>query len=73
VALVAEQRDRIAAAALVLRYSSGERVGPAYRGTGEIRWLLFWPVGPASSNPYWTDATQAAETLITACIRKARG
>jgi GNAT superfamily N-acetyltransferase len=70
VTLAAEQRDRIAAAAHLLRYASDERVGPAYRGIGEIRWLLFWPEAPASSNPYWTDATQAAETLIAACIRQ---
>ncbi len=68
VTLVAEQRDRIAAAALVLRYSSDGRVSPSYRGIGDIRWLLFWPEAPASGNPYWTDATEAAEKLIAACI-----
>jgi GNAT superfamily N-acetyltransferase len=68
VTLVAEQRDRIAAAALLLRYSSDARVGPTYRGIGDIRWLLFWPEAPASGNPYWTDATQAAQMLIAACI-----
>jgi GNAT superfamily N-acetyltransferase len=68
VTLVAEQRDRIAAAALLLRYSSDARVGPTYRGIGDIRWLLFWPEAPDSGNPYWTDATEAAEMLIAACI-----
>ena len=68
VTLVAVQRDRIAAAALVLRYSSDGRVSPSYRGIGDIRWLLFWPEAPASGNPYWTDATEAAEKLIAACI-----
>ena len=70
VTLVAEQRDRVAAAALVLRYSSDGRVSPSYRGIGDIRWLLFWPEAPASGNPYWTDATEAAEKLIAACIRQ---
>ncbi len=67
VTLVAEQRGRIAAAAHLLRYSSDPGVSPSYRGTGDIRWLLFWPQAPAGGNPYWTDATAAAEKLIAAC------
>lgn len=70
VTLVAEQRERIAAAAHLLRYAADDRVGPTYRGTGDIRWLLFWPEAPASGDPYWTDATEAAEKLIAACIRQ---
>jgi GNAT superfamily N-acetyltransferase len=65
--LVAEQRDRVAAAAHLLRYYPDERAGKAYRGSGEIRWLVFWPEAPAG-NPYWPDATEAAEKLIAACI-----
>jgi GNAT superfamily N-acetyltransferase len=70
VTLVAEQHDRVAAAALLLRYSGAERVSPAYRDIGEIRWLLFWPHGPVSDNPYWSDATQAADMLMAACVRQ---
>jgi GNAT superfamily N-acetyltransferase len=66
--LVAEQNNRIAAAAHLLRYRSDEDVSVAYRGGGEIRWLLFWPEGPVSSNPCWTEGTQAANELIAACI-----
>jgi GNAT superfamily N-acetyltransferase len=66
--LVAEQNNRIAAAAHLLRYRSDEDVSVAYRGGGEIRWLLFWPEGPVSSNPFWTAGTQAASELIAACI-----
>src|SRR3982074_3826440 len=51
--LVAERRARIAAAAPLPRYAADDRVSPAYRGSGEIHWLLFWPEAPASSNPYW--------------------
>jgi GNAT superfamily N-acetyltransferase len=40
------------------------------RNTGEIRWLLFWPEVPAGNNPYWTDATPAAQELIAACLRQ---
>jgi GNAT superfamily N-acetyltransferase len=66
--LVAEQLGRITAAAHVLRYGDDDRVGPAYRGAGEIRWFLFWPEGPRSSNPWWTAGTQAAAQLIDACV-----
>ena len=67
--LIAEQRDRVAAAAHLQRFGTDERVGPGYRGAGGIRWLLFWPEAPAG-NPYWTDATEAAEKLIAACLRQ---
>lgn len=69
VTLVAEQRDRIAAAAHVLRYAADERVAPGYANGAVIRWLLFWPAAPAG-NPRWQDATEAAERLIAACIRQ---
>jgi GNAT superfamily N-acetyltransferase len=68
VTLVAEQNSRIAAAAHLLRYGTGQDVGPAYRGGGEIRWLVFWPEGPRLGNPWWTDGTLAATELIGACI-----
>jgi hypothetical protein len=67
--LVAEQRDRVVAAAHLLRYYADERAGTAYRGAGEIQWLLYWPAAPAR-NPWWLDARKAAETLIAACIRQ---
>ncbi|HEY7143090.1 MAG TPA: GNAT family N-acetyltransferase [Streptosporangiaceae bacterium] len=67
--LVAEQQDRVAAAAHLVRYYPDERAGKAYRGSGEIRWLLFWPEAPAG-NPYWPDATEAAQRLIAACTRQ---
>ena len=65
--LVAEQADRVAAAAHLLRYYADERAGTGYRGSGEIHWLVFWPEAPAG-NPYWPDATQAAQELIAGCI-----
>ena len=67
VTLVAEQRNRVVAAAHLLRYYGDERAGAGYRGSGDIRWLVFWPEAPAG-NPYWPDATDAAEALIAACI-----
>jgi GNAT superfamily N-acetyltransferase len=67
VTLVAEQADRVAAAAHLLRYFPDERAGQAARNTGEINWLLFWPEAP-EGNRYWPDATPAAEALMTACI-----
>ena len=67
--LVAQQHDRVVAAAHLHRYHAGERASNFYRGMGEIQWLLFWPEAPAG-NPYWTDATEAAEKLIAACLRQ---
>jgi GNAT superfamily N-acetyltransferase len=66
--LVAEENNRVAAAAHLLRYGDDDDVSVAYRGAGEIRWLLFWPERPAGCNPWWTAGTQAASELITACI-----
>jgi GNAT superfamily N-acetyltransferase len=65
--LVAEQQGRVAAAAHLLRYYADERAGTPARGSGDIGWLLFWPEAPAG-NPWWTDATAAAEVLMAACI-----
>ena len=65
VTLVAEQRNRVAAAAHLLRYYPDDRAGPAYRDAGEIRWLLYWPLAPAG-NPFWPDVTGAAEALMAA-------
>lgn len=65
--LVAEQRDRVVAAAHLLRYSADEHAGKSYRGLGEIRWFLFWPEAPAG-NPCWPDATEAADSLLAACV-----
>ena len=67
--LVAEQQDRVVAAAHLLRYFADERAGQAYRGNGEIHWLVFWPEAP-DGNPCWPDATEAAGQLIAACIRQ---
>jgi GNAT superfamily N-acetyltransferase len=66
--LVAEQRQRVAAAAHLLRYAGDERVSPDYRDTGMIQWLLFWPEAARTGTPYWTGGTGAAERLMAACI-----
>ena len=63
VTLVAEQRDRITAAAHLLRYGRGQQVREGYRNAGEIRWLLCWP-----DASYWPDATTAGEALGAACL-----
>src|SRR5450432_4097672 len=69
VTLVAVQRDRITAAAHLLRHYADERAGLAARNAGAIGWLLFWPEAPAG-NPCWPDATAAAEALAAACIHQ---
>jgi GNAT superfamily N-acetyltransferase len=67
VTLVAEQRHRVVAAAHLLRYRTGEDVGPAYRGSCEINWLLFWP----RAN-HWPDSEEAAGALMDACLERLR-
>src|SRR6202453_3714112 len=67
ITLVAEQQNRVAAAAHLLRYLPGESVGQDFRDAGEIRWLLFWPEAPAG-HPYWADAAAAARQLMHACL-----
>ena len=67
VTLVAEQRHRVVAAAHLLRYRTGEDVGPAYRGSCGINWLLFWP----RAN-HWPDSEAAAGALMDACLERLR-
>jgi GNAT superfamily N-acetyltransferase len=67
VTLVAEQHNRIAAAAHLRRYFPDERAGAAARDLGEINWLLYWAETPAG-NAYWADAAPAAAALMTACL-----
>ena len=61
--IVAEQRQRIVAAAHLLRYGSDERVGESHREAGEIRWLLCWPAMPRRP-----DAPEAGDRLAQACL-----
>jgi GNAT superfamily N-acetyltransferase len=67
VTLVAEQRQRVVAAAHLLRYADDARVGDSYRGAGEIRWLVHWP-----DAPFWPDATAAGDALAEACVAQLR-
>ena len=67
VTLVAQQQNRVAAAAHLLRSADDVRSGRAYRDLGEISWLVYWPEAPAG-NPCWTDAAGAAAELMDACI-----
>ena len=67
VTLVAEQQNRVTAAAHLLRYFPDERAGQSARDTGEIRWLLYWAQAPAG-NPCWPDAAPAARELMSACL-----
>ena len=45
--LIAEQRQRIVAAAHLVRYAADDRVGEWYGDSGEIRWFVFWPEAPS--------------------------
>ena len=57
--LVAVERERVVAAALLHRYAADERVSDSYRGAGEIRWLLCW-----------TTAVDAGTALAAAAIAR---
>jgi GNAT superfamily N-acetyltransferase len=61
--LVAVQRGRVVAAAHLLRYLADEHVNESYRGSGEVRWFLFWPEAP-----YWPDSPDAGDALLAACV-----
>jgi GNAT superfamily N-acetyltransferase len=67
VTLVAQQQDRVVAAAHLLRYVPDERAGLSARDVGSIEWLLFWPVAP-TGNPCWPDAMPAADALMAGCV-----
>jgi GNAT superfamily N-acetyltransferase len=67
VTLVAEQQNRVAAAAHLLRYFPDDRAGAAARDLGDISWLLYWAETPAG-NPHWPDSAPAARSLMTACL-----
>jgi ribosomal protein S18 acetylase RimI-like enzyme len=67
--LVAEQDGSVVAAALLTRYRDDPSVGPAFRGAGELRWLLFWPEAPLG-NPFWRPARDAAAALGAACVEQ---
>jgi hypothetical protein len=70
VTLVAMQNNRVAAAAHLLRYGDDDSVSPAYRGSGEIRWLLFWPEGPARQQPV-VDSGNAGRCRIDLRVHRA--
>lgn len=61
--LVAEQRGRVVAAVHLLRYGSGEEVRDSYRGAGEVRWFLCWPLAP-----YWPGSETAGDVLLAASV-----
>lgn len=60
--LVAVERERVVAAAHLRRYGDDERVGGAFRGVGEIAWLVC-----VIDAPFWRDSG-AGETLAGACV-----
>jgi GNAT superfamily N-acetyltransferase len=63
--LVAEERGRVVAAALLYRYSTDERVGEGYRGSGSIEWFVHW-----LDAPFWPDAGAGAAALMEGCIEQ---
>src|SRR3954451_11265521 len=60
---VAVQRQRIVAAAHLLRYGADASVGESYRGAAEIRWFVSWP-----DARYWPDTVESEDVLLQACV-----
>jgi GNAT superfamily N-acetyltransferase len=61
--LVADQDDRIVAAAHLRRYADGPQVGPAYAGAGEVAWFCCYP-----DAPFWAGAEEAGWSLLQAAV-----
>jgi GNAT superfamily N-acetyltransferase len=61
--LVAVQRQRIAAAAHLLRYGSDTAIAESYRDAGEIRWFVCWP-----NARDWPDAEAAGDVLLQSSV-----
>jgi GNAT superfamily N-acetyltransferase len=57
--LVGVERDRVVAAAHLLRYGATPEVGPAFRNVGEVVWLLAWP-----------SSCEAANAVLAAGLRQ---
>lgn len=61
--LVADQDNRIVAAAHLRRYTDGPTVGPTYAGAGEIAWFCCYP-----DAPFWSGAEEAGWALLQAAV-----
>jgi GNAT superfamily N-acetyltransferase len=57
--LVGVERDRVVAAAHLLRYGATPEVGPAFRNVGEVAWLVAWP-----------SSCEAADAVLAAGLRQ---
>ena len=66
--LVADQDDRIVAAAHLRRYADGPMVAPAYAGAGEIAWFVHYP-----DAPFWPGAQEAGWSLLQAAVARLDG
>ena len=66
--LVADQDDRIVAAAHLRRYAEDPQVGPMYTGAGEIAWFCCYP-----DAPFWPGAEEAGWTLLQTAVARLEG
>jgi GNAT superfamily N-acetyltransferase len=63
--LVADQDDRVVAAAHLRRYADDPQVGVAYAGAGEIAWFCCYP-----DAPFWAGAEEAGWALLQAAVTR---
>lgn len=68
--LVAEVDGRLVAAAHLLHYDGGPHVGDAFRGAGELRWLLHWPGQHPSQE---TAMAAAGDAVAAAALERLSG
>ncbi|MEU9607124.1 N-acetyltransferase [Streptomyces sp. NPDC048057] len=70
VTLVAQERQRVVAAAHLLRYRNAPDVGEDYRDAGLVEWFLHVPADPADPEGAEGEApgSTAAEVLMSACL-----
>ncbi|MFH8619472.1 N-acetyltransferase [Streptomyces sp. NPDC017979] len=71
VTLIAQQRQRVVAAAHLLRYRNDPDVGDDYRDAGQVEWFLHVPADPDDAEEGAEGAgagSTAADVLMSACL-----
>ena len=64
-------RDRVVAAAHLLRYGTDDRVGDQLRGAGELRWFVFWPGQHPTAAAESNRVADALAGAAVAALRRA--
>lgn len=68
VTLIAQERQRVVAAAHLLRYRNDPDVGENYRDAGCVEWFLHLPTDPDEADGADDAGSSAAQVLMSACL-----